>query len=190
MKKMLIMATVAAVMAFYGCGNNSQPKAEDEGGSAAVDTEVIDAAQKALGELSASIDSKDPAKIQEALADIKDEVAEYAKTDSAAAAAYLTEVQSWLSENEDKVKEATAGDEAAVSSIASLTSTSASDIVSDLKDAGDEAIDEVKESAKDAVDEAKQNAKEKVNDAADNAKDKAANAINDAAGKAIDKLGK
>lgn len=188
MKKMLIMAAVVATFAFYSCGNNQKAQSEAESEEAVVGDDVIDAAKAAIADLQAAIDSKDPAKIEEALKNIKESVGEYTATNTEAAKAYLSEVQTWLNDNKDKVTEATAGSKELGDEIASLTSSSAEDIVSDIQSAGDNAIDEAKEKAEEAIEGAKDNVKEKVNNAADEAKDKASSAVDDAKNKALDKL--
>lgn len=208
MKKMFIVAAVAGAFMLYSCGNSNQATTEPaEGEEAVVEVpgQTVEAGNAAFVRLQEAVESKDAAKIEEALADIKKSAAEYSETDPAAAEGYLDEVKTWLNDNTEKVQEATSESTEAVEAISSLANTSAEDIVSDVKSAGKEAASDVvegaKESVNEAVDEAKDEAKakadeavdkaaSKVNDAADEAKAKADEAVDNAASKALDKLKK
>lgn len=201
MKKTIIVAAAVMALACYSCGNKSQPEAAPEDNGNIVSESVTQTAAAAIEKLQAAVESADPAKIQEALTEVRENVAEYTATSTETATAYLDSVQTWLNDNADKVK-AAAGDNPEIGgTINSLTSTSAENIVSDIKSAGDDAINETKEAvgdaaesvkdkAKEKVDEAADNARSKVNEAADEAADKTKDAINSAADKALDKIGK
>lgn len=207
MKKMFMMAAVVAVFGLCGCSNNAQSNAEAESEEGVevevneVNEAIVNASEAAFARLQAGIESKDPAQIEEAIADLKASLGEYSDAAPEAAEGYLNEVKTWLNDNADKVKEATTVDETLSSSIDEITSISAKDIVNDANSAGNEVIDNVKESAKDAVNDAKDNAKAKADEAVENAKaevneatekaaNKAADAVNDAADKALNKLKK
>lgn len=190
MKKTIIVATVGMALACYSCGNKSQPEAAPADSENIVNEGVTQTAAAAIEKLQAAVESGDAAKIQEALTEVRENVAEYTATSTETATAYLDSVQTWLNDNADKVKEA-AGDNPEIGgTINSLTSTSAENIVSDIKATGDDAINETKEAVGDAAENVKDKAKEKVDEAADEAADKTKDAINSAADKALDKIGK
>ncbi len=220
MKKVFILALTAATISFSSCGNNTAPKADAVDSTEIADSisaiaeEASSAADAAINELTSKLDAKDASAFQAALEAAKAKVEEFVAKNPEAAKEYLTKVQTFLTENADKIKTAI-GDNAAVNTaIGALTAAPVDDIINNFsskltegKEAGTEAVNDAKEkldkaadaikdapeAAKDAankaVEDAKNKANEKANEAIKGAKDKASESIDKAASDVKGKLG-
>ena len=191
------MAVVA--MTFASCGNKTEKPVEEVIDSVAVLTEEANAAaEDAISQLSATLESKDASALQTALEAIKAKVAEFIAINPGIAKEYISKVQNFLKENADAVK-AVVGTNATISGlvdgIAALPTESVEALTGAtdaLKALGIDASNFVKDAASDAVDaaaDAVEGAKGAAADAVEGAKDAASNAVEgakDAAGKAVD----
>ena len=194
---MMAMAVVA--MTFASCGNKTEKPVEEVIDSVAVLTEEANAAaEDAISQLSATLESKDASALQTALEAIKAKVAEFIAINPGIAKEYISKVQNFLKENADAVK-AVVGTNATISGlvdgIAALPTESVEALTGAtdaLKALGIDASNFVKDAASDAVDaaaDAVEGAKDAAADAVEGAKDAASNAVEgakDAAGKAVD----
>lgn len=223
MKKVMMMAIAAVAVAFAGCGNKTVKSADAD--SLAVDSveavaeEANAAAQEAIGNISQLFEGKDATALQTALETVKAKAAELLAKNPEVAKEYLTQVQTFLKENADKVK-ALVGDNAAVTAaVTALTETPADNVINGLttalgnaqtvgtdaannaaaadvatkveaaKEAVKNAPEAAKEAANQAVEQAKTKANEKANEAVEQGKTQAAKKIDDAAAAAKKKLG-
>lgn len=199
MKKFFMMAMAVVAMTFASCGNKTEKPVEEVIDSVAVLTEEANAAaEDAISQLSATLESKDASALQTALEAIKAKVAEFIAINPGIAKEYISKVQNFLKENADAVK-AVVGTNATISGlvdgIAALPTESVEALTGAtdaLKALGIDASNFVKDAASDAVDaaaDAVEGAKDAAADAVEGAKDAASNAVEgakDAAGKAVD----
>ena len=199
MKKFFMMAMAVVAMTFASCGNKTEKPVEEVIDSVAVLTEEANAAaEDAISQLSATLESKDASALQTALEAIKAKVAEFIAINPGIAKEYISKVQNFLKENADAVK-AVVGTNATISGlvdgIAALPTESVEALTGAtdaLKALGIDASNFVKDAASDAVDaaaDAVEGAKGAAADAVEGAKDAASNAVEgakDAAGKAVD----
>lgn len=199
MKKFFMMAMAVVAMTFASCGNKTEKPVEEVIDSVAVLTEEANAAaEDAISQLSATLESKDASALQTALEAIKAKVAEFIAINPGIAKEYISKVQNFLKENAEAVK-AVVGTNATISGlvdgIAALPTESVEALTGAtdaLKALGIDASNFVKDAASDAVDaaaDAVEGAKGAAADAVEGAKDAASNAVEgakDAAGKAVD----
>ena len=199
MKKFFMMAMAVVAMTFASCGNKTEKPVEEVIDSVAVLTEEANAAaEDAISQLSATLESKDASALQTALEAIKAKVAEFIAINPGVAKEYISKVQNFLKENAEAVK-AVVGTNATISGlvdgIAALPTESVEALTGAtdaLKALGIDASNFVKDAASDAVDaaaDAVEGAKDAAADAVEGAKDAASNAVEgakDAAGKAVD----
>lgn len=199
MKKFFMMAMAVVAMTFASCGNKTEKPVEEVIDSVAVLTEEANAAaEDAISQLSATLESKDASALQTALEAIKAKVAEFIAINPGIAKEYISKVQNFLKENAEAVK-AVVGTNATISGlvdgIAALPTESVEALTGAtdaLKALGIDASNFVKDAASDAVDaaaDAVEGAKDAAADAVEGAKDAASNAVEgakDAAGKAVD----
>ena len=192
MKKILLAVMAVAAIGFTACGNKTQQ------GEAVDSTEIAinnanEEADASIAALSEQIEANDANKLQDALATVKEKIAELIKNDPKAAETYIAKVQDFLKENADKVK-AIVGDNAAVAAaVTAITDVEPQSIVGNLLNQVGDATVEAKDAAVDAVNEKVEEGKaaveEKANEVKEAAKEKANNAINDAANAAKKGLG-
>lgn len=192
MKKILLAMMAVAAIGFTACGNKTQQ------GEAVDSTEIAinnanEEADASIAALSEQIEANDANKLQDALATVKEKIAELIKNDPKAAETYIAKVQDFLKENADKVK-AIVGDNAAVAAaVTAITDVEPQNIVGNLLNQVGDATVEAKDAAVDAVNEKVEEGKaaveEKANEVKEAAKEKANNAINDAANAAKKGLG-
>ena len=194
MKKILLAVMAVAAIGFTSCGNKTQQAEATDSTEVAINAD--DEANASIAALTEQLDAKDANKFQEALATVKEKIAELIKTNPEAAKEYVAKVQNFLKENADKVK-AVVGDNAAVAAaVSAITDIEPANVVNGLLekvgdaatdakdaavDAANEKVDEAKQAAEDKANEVKDAAKQKANDAKDAAKQKASDAVDNAA---------
>ena len=170
---------------FTACGNKTQQAEVAVDSTAIVDSLASAAAQTDIDAISALLNGGDATKLQEALAAVKEKIANLIKENPEVAKEYVAKVQDFLKENADKVK-AIVGDNAAVqTAVSAITDTKPADIVNGFLNSVGEAATEAKDAAVDAanqkVEEGKQAIEDKANEVKDAAKQKANDAIDNAA---------
>ncbi len=173
--------------------NKTQQAAEAVDSVALVDSVATEFANEDINAISALFESGDAAKLQEALATIKEKIANLIKENPEVAKEYVAKVQNFLKENGDKVKAIAGDSEAAVAAVAALTDIEPEKVVSsfieNVGDAATEAKDAAVEAANQKVEETKAAAEQKVEETKEAAKQKASDAIDNAAASAKSKLG-
>jgi hypothetical protein len=186
MKKLFVIVMAACTIGLAACGNKTAQ--QGDAANAAVENADI---ENATADLAAQLESGDVNKFQEALNAVQAKVAEMLKDNPEQAQRYLENVQGFLKENTEKIKEVV-GDNAVVASVVTtLIETPAESMISNLSNVVSGAqekaaakADETKQDVKDAVDNVKQAAQDKANEA----KQAAADKVNEAAGKANEKI--
>ena len=183
MKKILLAVMAVAAISFTSCGNKTQQAEATDSTEVAIN--VDDEANASIAALTEQLEAKDANKFQEALAAVKEKIAELIKTNPEVAKEYVAKVQNFLKENADKVK-AVVGDNAAVAAaVSAITDVEPANVVNGLLEQVGDAATDAKDAAVDAVnekvDEAKQAAEDKANEVKDAAKQKANDAIDNAA---------
>ena len=181
MKKLLFAVMAVAAIGFASCGNKAQQAEAADG------TEVVagaDVAEGIIANLKEYVETKDAAKLQEALKAAKEKIAELIQQNPEAAKEYVAKVQEYLKENAESIKALVGENEAANAAVSTLTSVEPEAVVNGLleqvgnkaeetKDAAVEAAEAAKDAAVDAAkekaEETKAAAKEKANEAIDNA---------------------
>ena len=205
MKKIIFAVMAVAAISFTtSCGNKTQQAGEAVDSVAIVDSLSEAAAQEDINAISALFESGDAAKLQEALATVKEKVVTLIKENPEVAKEYVAKVQNFLKENADKVKAVAGDSEAAVAAVAALTEIEPEKVVSSFienvgdaateakdaaVDAANEKVEEAKAAANEKVEETKAAAEQKVEDTKNAAKKKASDAIDNAAASAKSKLG-
>ena len=192
MKKILLAVMAVAAIGFTACGNKTQQGEAVDSMEIAINN-ANEEADASIAALSEQIEANDANKLQDALATVKEKIAELIKNDPKAAETYIAKVQDFLKENADKVK-AIVGDNAAVAAaVTAITDVEPQSIVGNLLNQVGDATVEAKDAAVDAVNEKVEEGKaaveEKANEVKEAAKEKANNAINDAANAAKKGLG-
>ena len=185
MKKIVFAVMAMVAIGFTACGNKTQQAEVAVDSTAIVDSLASAAAQTDIDAISALLNGGDATKLQEALAAVKEKIANLIKENPEVAKEYVAKVQDFLKENADKVK-AIVGDNAAVqTAVSAITDTKSADIVNGFLNSVGEAATEAKDAAVDAanqkVEEGKQTVEDKANEVKDAAKQKANDAIDNAA---------
>ena len=185
MKKIVFAVMAMVAIGFTACGNKTQQAEVAVDSTAIVDSLASAAAQTDIDAISALLNGGDATKLQEALAAVKEKIANLIKENPEVAKEYVAKVQDFLKENDDKVK-AIVGDNAAVqTAVSAITDTKPADIVNGFLNSVGEAATEAKDAAVDAanqkVEEGKQAVEDKANEVKDAAKQKANDAIDNAA---------
>jgi len=184
MKKFILAVMAVAAIGFTACGNKTQ-QGEAVDSVAIVDSIATAAAQEDINAISGLLEAGDAAKLQEALAVVKEKIAAFIKENPEVAKEYVVKVQDFLKENADKVK-AVVGDNAAVAAaVSAVTEIEPANVVNGLLETVGDAATEAKDAAIDAanqkIEEGKQAVEDKANEAKDAAKQKANDAIDNAA---------
>ena len=193
MKKIVfaVMAVVAIGFA-TSCGNKTQ-QAEAIDSVALIDSLSSAAAQEDIDAINGLFEAGDANKLQEALAAVKEKIANLIKENPEVAKEYVAKVQTFLKENADKVKALVGDNAAATAALAAVTEVDPENIVSGFLEQVGDAATEAKDAAVDAanqkVDEAKQAVEDKANEVKDAAKQKANDAVDNAADKVKKGLG-
>ena len=185
MKKIVFAVMAMVAIGFTACGNKTQQAEVAVDSTAIVDSLASAAAQTDIDAISALLNGGDATKLQEALAAVKEKIANLIKENPEVAKEYVAKVQDFLKENADKVK-AIVGDNAAVqTAVSAITDTKPADIVNGFLNSVGDAATEAKDAAVDAanqkVEEGKQAVEDKANEVKDAAKQKANDAIDNAA---------
>ncbi len=192
MKKILFAVMAMVAIGFSSCGNKTQ-QGEAVDSVALIDSLSSAAAQEDIDIISKLLESADAAKLQEALAAVKEKIATLIQENPEIAKEYVAKVQTFLKDNADKVKEVV-GDNAAVSAaVSAVTDIEPESVVNGLLEKVSETATDAKDAAAEAVnekvDEAKQAAEEKATEMKDAAKKKAGEAVDNAANDVKSKLG-
>ena len=177
MKKIIFAVLAMVAIGFSACGNKTQ-QAEAIDSAAVLDSIASEVAQEDINAISALFENGDVAKLQEALATVK--------------------------ENADKVKALAGDSEAAVAAVAAVTEVDPEAVVKGLLEQVGDAATEVKDAAVDAanqqvedaknaanqkVEETKAAAEKQIEDQKNAAKQKTGEAIDNAANKTKKALG-
>jgi hypothetical protein len=172
MKKILLAVMAVAAIGFTSCGNKTQ-QAEAVDSVAIVDSLAGAAAQADIDAISALLNGGDATKLGEALAAVKEKIANLIKENPEVAKEYVAKVQNFLSENSEKIQAVVGQNETVQVAVNALTEAEPDDIIKGfLTSVGDAATD-VKDAAVDAANEQVDAAKKAVNDKANEAKDAA-----------------
>ena len=203
MKKIIFAVLAMVAIGFSACGNKTQ-QAEAIDTAAVLDSIASEAAQEDINAISALFESGDVAKLQEALATVKEKIASLIKENPELAKEYVVKVQDFLKENADKVKALAGDSEAAVAAVAAVTEVDPEAVVKGLLEQVGDAATEVKDAAVDAanqqvedaknaanqkVKETKAAAEKQIEDQKNAAKQKTGEAIDNAANKTKKALG-
>ena len=203
MKKIIFAVLAMVVIGFSACGNKTQ-QAEAIDTAAVLDSIASEVAQEDINAISALFESGDVAKLQEALATVKEKIASLIKDNPELAKEYVIKVQDFLKENADKVKALAGDSEAAVAAVAAVTEVDPEAVVKGLLEQVGDAATEVKDAAVDAanqqvedaknaanqkVEETKAAAEKQIEDQKNAAKQKTGEAIDNAANKTKKALG-
>ncbi len=180
MKKILFtVMAVAAICFATSCGNKAQQaEATDNTEEVAFDAEA--AANGVIENLKSYIETKDTEKLQAALVEAKDMIAEIVAKNPEAAKEYVTKVQTYLKENAEQVKAVIGDNAAANAAVSALTELEPESVVNTLvdqanaaKEATENAAENAMEAAEQKVEDAKAAAEQKVEDAKAAAEQKA-----------------
>ena len=189
MKKVLFAVMAMMAIGFASCGNKTQASAEASDSAAVINVEDESAAM--INALTEQMEAKDANKFQEALAAIQEKIKALIASNPEAAKNLVDQVQAFLKENAEKIKDA-----AVTAAVASLTEAPAESIINSLTSIGESAqeaanaqVDAAKDAANQAVEDTKAAADKAVEDSKAAAKEKAAKSIDDAASKAKSALG-
>lgn len=203
MKKIIFAVLAMVAIGFSACGNKTQ-QAEAIDSAAVLDSIASEVAQEDINAISALFESGDVAKLQEALATVKEKIASLIKENPKLAKEYVVKVQDFLKENADKVKALAGDSEAAVAAVAAVTEVDPEAVVKGLLEQVGDAATEVKDAAVDAanqqvedaknaanqkVEETKAAAEKQIEDQKNAAKQKTGEAIDNAANKTKKALG-
>ena len=203
MKKIIFAVLAMVAIGFSACGNKTQ-KAEAIDSAAVLDSIASEVAQEDINAISALFENGDVAKLQEALATVKEKIASLIKENPELAKEYVIKVQDFLKENADKVKALAGDSEAAVAAVAAVTEVDPEAVVKGLLEQVGDAATEVKDAAVDAanqqvedaknaanqkVEETKAAAEKQIEDQKNAAKQKTGEAIDNAANKTKKALG-
>lgn len=165
MKKIIFAVMAVAAISFAtSCGNKTQQAAEAVDSVALVDSLSEAAAQEDINAISALFESGDAAKLQEALATVKEKIANLIKENPEVAKEYVAKVQEFLKENADKIKAFAGDNETINNAINSLTAAPAESIVNSLSAAFEDAKDKAKEKADELKDDTKKALEDKANE--------------------------
>ena len=203
MKKIIFAVLAMVAIGFSACGNKTQ-QAEAIDSAAVLDSIASEVAQEDINAISALFENGDVAKLQEALATVKEKIASLIKENPELAKEYVIKVQDFLKENADKVKALAGDSEAAVAAVAAVTEVDPEAVVKGLLEQVGDAATEVKDAAVDAanqqvedaknaanqkVEETKAAAEKQIEDQKKAAKQKTGEAIDNAANKTKKALG-
>jgi hypothetical protein len=203
MKKIIFAVLAMVAIGFSACGNKTQ-QAEAIDSAAVLDSIASEVAQEDINAISALFESGDVAKLQEALATVKEKIASLIKENPELAKEYVIKVQDFLKQNADKVKALAGDSEAAVAAVAAVTEVDPEAVVKGLLEQVGDAATEVKDAAVDAanqqvedaknaanqkVEETKAAAEKQIEDQKNAAKQKTGEAIDNAANKTKKALG-
>ena len=203
MKKIIFAVLAMVAIGFSACGNKTQ-QAEAIDSAAVLDSIASEVAQEDINAISALFETGDVAKLQEALATVKEKIASLIKENPELAKEYVIKVQDFLKENADKVKALAGDSEAAVAAVAAVTEVDPEAVVKGLLEQVGDAATEVKDAAVDAanqqvedaknaanqkVEETKAAAEKQIEDQKNAAKQKTGEAIDNAANKTKKALG-
>jgi len=178
MKKIIFAVLAMVAIGFSACGNKTQ-QAEAIDTAAVLDSIASEVAQEDINAISALFESGDVAKLQEALATVKEKIASLIKENPELAKEYVIKVQDFLKENADKVKALAGDSEAAVAAVAAVTEVDPEAVVKGLLEQVGDAATEVKDAAVDAANQQVEDAKNAANQKVEETKAAAEKQIED-----------
>ena len=180
MRKLLFAAVAALTLGFASCSET--PKADEA-------TTVIE-------NLKAELESGDASALQATLTDVKTKIAELVAENPEAAKTYISKVQEFLKENQEKII-AAVGDNAVAEDIVTSLTEAPADVLINALTAGQSVIDNaeqlpetIEEAAIDKAAELQESAENAVNEQVDAAKQTATDKVNEATQKANDEVNK
>ena len=188
MKKIIFAVLAMVAIGFSACGNKTQ-QAEAIDSAAVLDSIASEVAQEDINAISALFESGDVAKLQEALATVKEKIASLIKENPELAKEYVIKVQDFLKENADKVKALAGDSEAAVAAVAAVTEVDPEAVVKGLLEQVGDAATEVKDAAVDAANQQVEDAKNAANQKVEETKAAAETQIEDQKNAAKQKTG-
>ena len=188
MKKIIFAVLAMVAIGFSACGNKTQ-QAEAIDTAAVLDSIASEVAQEDINAISALFESGDVAKLQEALATVKEKIASLIKENPELAKEYVIKVQDFLKENADKVKALAGDSEAAVAAVAAVTEVDPEAVVKGLLEQVGDAATEVKDAAVDAANQQVEDAKNAANQKVEETKAAAETQIEDQKNAAKQKTG-
>ena len=178
MKKIIFAVLAMVAIGFSACGNKTQ-QAEAIDSAAVLDSIASEVAQEDINAISALFENGDVAKLQEALATVKEKIASLIKENPELAKEYVIKVQDFLKENADKVKALAGDSEAAVAAVAAVTEVDPEAVVKGLLEQVGDAATEVKDAAVDAANQQVEDAKNAANQRVEETKAAAEKQIED-----------
>ena len=195
MKKVVFAVMAMMTIGLASCGNKTQASAETEDSAAVINVE--DEAAATINALTEQLEAKDVTKFQEVLATVQEKIKSLIASNPDAAQTFVAQVQAFLKENAEKIKEFVGDNEAVTAAVASLTETTPESIVNSITNslqentqaAADRVVEDTKAAANQAVEDTKAAADKAVEDSKNAAKEKAGKSIDDAASKAKSALG-
>lgn len=204
MKKIILAVMAVVAIGFTAsCGNKTQ-QGEAVDSVALIDSMATAFANEDINTISGLLEAGDVAKLQEALAAVKEKIATLIKENPELAKEYVEKVQVFLKENADKVKAVVGDSEAAVAAVAAVTEVDPETVVKGLieqvgdaavevkdaaVDAANQKVEEAKDAANQKVEETKAAAEQKIEEQKNAAKKKTSDAIDNAAAATKNKLG-
>lgn len=192
MKKVLLLAAVAATMGLTACGGKTEQPVE------AVDSVIVDEAAEALDAATTALENGDAEEVQTAIVDLQGKIeALVAEGNVEEAEGYKSRLLQWYKENKEKVDNTVSEGVTIQQLVETVTNlpTTAEDVakagVEAAKADGEKAAEDlnaaVQQKTNEVVNAAQQKANEKVNEAAQKANAKVNEAVQNAAGKLLGK---
>lgn len=191
MKKIFYAIAAVAAITFSACNGTAKGGAETD--SIAADSVVAEApeadADATITALAAALNDNNAEETQSLLQKAQDYIAKLqAEGKLEEAKAYIAKLQQFISENEEKIAQFTAGNET-LGNIVSAVKALPVDVVNAANDAAEGAKSAVVDAATDAANNAKNAATDAANNAVESGKKEAGKAIDNAAGAAKNALG-
>lgn len=180
MRKLLFSAIAALTLGITSCSES--PKTDE--------------ASTVIETLKAQLQSGDASALQATLADVQAKIAELVAKDPEAAKTYVTKVQEFLKENQEKIV-AAVGESSVAKTIVSTLTEAPADVIVNTLTAGQSVIDNVEqlpetieEAAVNKAAELQEGAENAVNEQVDAAKQAATDKVNEATQKANEEVNK
>lgn len=192
MKKIFFAIVAVAAITFSACNGTAKGGAETD--SIAADTTVVaeEPAEVSISALSAALEEGDATETQSLLQKAQEYIAKLqAEGKIEEAKAYLAKIQQFIADNEEKIAEYTAGNEALANIVSAVKAipVDAAVVAEGAKTAVEGAAADAAQKANEAANAAAQKANDAANAAADKAKEDAGKAIDKAAADVKGKLG-
>lgn len=195
MKKILFAIMAVAAITFTACNGTAKGGAETDSIAAEPTTEVttnVEDADATVSALSAAVAASDAEQTQTLLQKAQEYIAKLqAEGKIEEAKAYLAKIQQFIADNEEKIAEYTAGNEALANIVSAVKAipVDAAAVAEGAQTAVEGAAADAAQKANEAANAAAQKANDAANAAADKAKEDAGKAIDKAAADVKGKLG-